>query len=242
MSASPPYTGPERVVPLDERRAIIGGVLSPLSPQWEPEGSWGYVTCPGQDCHNNGNGRRDCRVFAVEAPGNKVKPPGLYCLHTSCSGVLAALNHRIRSEIGKAKVRGVGRPAQGTGSSPGNTPRTQRTVVFQAPEKRGGEPRTQRTVVSIPLHEFARAHVRARVSEEVPLHPSVPSAVAPPAPQPVAPVQAKTEAVSKKPGGGVVSTGSAEDTPADCECTLIFDGVAMKGRWVAGEWVTLKRR
>ncbi len=247
MSAPlPPYRGPERVVPLDERRAIIGAVLSPLSPQWEPEGAWGYVTCPGQDCHNNSNGRRDCRVYAVEAPGNKVKPPGLYCLHTSCAGVLATLNHRIRSEIGKAKVRGLGnggRQAQASGTSThGNTPRTERTVVFQVPEKRGGESRTERTVVSIPLHEFARAHVRAGVSDKPPLEPSAPSVVALPAPQPVAPRASKEAVGQKMPPLRVMTGAGSTDTPADCECTLLIDGVVQKGRWVGGEWVTNKKR
>lgn len=243
MSAPlPPYRGPERVVPLDERRTIIGAVLSPLSPQWEPEGSWGYVTCPGQDCHNNSNGRRDCRVYAVEAPGNKVKPPGLYCLHTSCAGVLATVNHKIRSEIGKAKVRGVGRPSQTNGKPSAGAPRTQRTDVFTAPEKGGAMPRTQRTDVSIPLHEFARAHVRAGVSDKPPLEPSAPSVVALPAPQPVAPRASKEAVGQKMPPLRVMPREGSTDTPADCECTLLIDGVVQKGRWVGGEWVTNKKR
>lgn len=244
MSAPlPPYRGPARVVPLDERRAIIGAVLSPLSPQWEPEGSWGYVTCPGQDCHNNSNGRRDCRVYAVEAPGNKVKPPGLYCLHTSCAGVLATVNHKIRSEIGKAKVRGLGnggRRSPTNGKTSAGAPRTERTVVFQVPEKGGGERRTERTVVSIPLHEFARAHVRACVSDKPPLEPSAPSVVAPPPMQPVAPRASREAGGAKITPPRVMHGDESMDSPADSECTLIMDGVVQKGRWIGGEWVAKK--
>ena len=211
------YTGPERVVSLSERRDIIAGVLSPLSPQWEPDGSWGYVACPGADCHNNANGRRDCRVFACEAPGTRVKPPGLYCLHTSCAGVLGPLNFRIRSEIGKAKVKGLPPRGSSSYSAPGHS-RTPRTDIFKAPTKEGGASRTPRTDISKPLERFARAQVRTHVPRKEPPVPSVPSVVA-----------------STMPG---VVAKQAEGTPEDSECTLIIGNEVQRGFWKGGEWVT----
>lgn len=245
MSATP-YNGPERVVPLAERRTLIEGVLSPLSPQWEPDGSWGYVACPGAECHSNTKGRRDCRVFAVERAGHKVMPPGLFCLHTSCAGVLAAINHRIRSEIGKAKVRGVERaPPRAAGSTDQNKPRTARTDVFKAPTKQGGASRTQRTDVSKPLVRFARAQVRTHVFEEVRSDPSAPSVVASIPPATI------SSAAQKMPPGGVFvekresmpAPGAAlnSDVGDESESTLIMDGVVSRGMWKNGEWISTKK-
>ncbi len=238
------YTGPEREVSLAERRAIVERVLSPLSPDWEQGGEWGYVECPGKDCHNNQNGRRDCRVYAKEAPGMKVKPPGLYCLHTSCAAVLQGLNFRIRSEIGKAKVRGLGgaagaaKPRQS--GSQASRP-TARTGEFKVPAGGGlGQP-TARTGISKPLVRYARAHVRAHVSVKVDLDPSGPSAVASSAAQAEQRPPAPAVPVDTPPAAKTVPVGS--ETPLGCkvDTTLILGGSVEKGHWVGGEWVCTKK-
>lgn len=247
------YTGPEREVSLADRRAIVERVLSPLSPEWEQGGEWGYVECPGKDCHNNQNGRRDCRVYAKEAPGMKVKPPGVYCLHTSCAAVLQAVNFRIRSEIGKAKVRGLTGPgprsltATTAKNGQNQAEPTARTGKFNVPAGVGmGQP-TARTGISKPLVRYARAHVRAHVSDKMPLDPSGPSAVASsigqpeqqPADSPAAaaaavPVQA-TQPAKPLPIGGETPLGCKVDT------TLILGGAVERGHWVGGEWVCTKK-
>lgn len=173
------YTGPERTVPLDERQAIVARVLSPSSPlEWGPGGEWAYVTCPGEGSHNNGSGRRDCRVYCIEAPGRTLKPPGCYCLHTSCASVLAEVNRRIRSEIGKAKAD-VGKGAKSSqntgstpGSSPGNASRTPRTADFKAPPRGEATDQTSRTGIPKPLVRFARAQVRTQGPKGADIYPS----------------------------------------------------------------------
>ncbi len=238
------YTGPERDVSLEERRSIVARILSPAPLQWEQGGDWSYVECPGKDCHTNGNGRRDCRVYACEAPGRTLKPPGLYCLHSSCAGVLATVNFRIRSEIGKAKAS-VGRQygAKGarntgsTGGSPSNgAPRTARTGSFQPLPKEGEDLRTGRTGIPKPLVRFARAQVRAHSSQDTASEPSGASVVAPPPQQPEQP-------------GGQNAPASAEKIPPvrapgpeeRLECTLVVGQRVERGYWRGNEWVCTKR-
>jgi hypothetical protein len=213
---------------------------------------WGYVTCPGQECHNNGNGVRDCRVFAVEAPGHRVMPPGVYCLHTSCAGVLAEVNRRIRSEIGKAKVRGLGAGTARKVASPTNGPsnelRTARTGKIILPVKQGGVLRTARTGNPKALDIYARARVHGL--PEASVLPSVPSVVAsPPAfsvaaseflerPVPVKkdphPGPANAEAMGR---AGFQEGGEGDDA----ECTLMIGEQVMRGRLVKGEWKEMKK-
>ncbi len=254
-----PYTGPTRVVPLAERREIIERVLSPLSPSWEPVGVWGYVTCPGADAHNNSNGRRDCRVYADEQTGYATKPPGCYCLHKSCGGVLEAVNHRIRSEIGKAKVKGLLPTGQKSGQSgaktSGSGAPTARTDSFNLPP-RGDEPQpTGTTDISKPLVRFMRAHTQAQGAPVGDKLPSLPSAVAQPVAQPAkkGPKELGVEIVKAAPPvvvptvRGEIEPDLAkygvplENTPLGVDVTVIMNGCpAERGRWVKGEWVTIK--
>ena len=56
------------------------------------------------------------------------------------------------------------------------------------------------------------------------------------------PVPQKRRLGKKCPPVRVMPGAGSTDTPADCECTLLIDGVVQKGRWVGGEWVTNKKR
>ena len=56
----------------------------------------GFAPCPGRHLHTGRDGRRD---FVVKLDG----APTFHCLHSSCVGVLDALNSELRSRIGKAE-------------------------------------------------------------------------------------------------------------------------------------------
>lgn len=224
------YNGPVREVSLSERREIVERVLGrPVA--WDASGEWGYTECPGIAAHANQNRRRDCRVWAAEKPqGSSTLPPGVHCLHTSCSAEVAAVNHRLRSEIGKAKVRGVsgGAPSKPTGQSGAQAGRTHRTPFFHVSQKRGGSKtsvRTFRTGFSYPsrVHAQARAHT---LQEGANVEPSGASEGAS---TPVQPRQLPTPAKPDAAGRG----GDSDDG----EVTLIVGDVVEKGRWVNGEWV-----
>lgn len=57
-----------------------------------------FVQCPGIDLHTGSNGRKDCRLTI-----NDGRPPTLFCVHQSCSDILAQRNKAMRSAIGKLK-------------------------------------------------------------------------------------------------------------------------------------------
>ena len=63
--------------------------------RWETE-TEGFCQCPGTHLHNTGDGERDCVVWTNGAPTVK-------CFHESCRGIIEAVNHQLRSEIGKAE-------------------------------------------------------------------------------------------------------------------------------------------
>jgi hypothetical protein len=243
------YTGPQREVPLEERRSIVAAVLSPLSPQWEQGGDWAYIECPGAGCHTNDNGRRDCRVYVCEAAGRTLKPPGVYCLHTSCAGVLADVNHRIRSAIGKAKASvgpqygAKGGGAKRTGgpggeSSSRNGQPTARTGNFKAPPRGSDALPTDRTVILKPLVGFARAQVRAQSSVGGENQTSGPSAVASTPPQPAQPAPISATKRAPKQVDRAVALVAEERL----ETTWVMGDTVEKGYWENGEWVCTRRR
>lgn len=163
---STPYTGPEGPVSLSERQAICERVVGSVA--WSKEGDWGYCMCPGGQNHTGKDGRRDCRVFADEKRGGgrgATLPPGVHCLHQSCAGAVEEASKRIRSEIGRAKVRNAppSSPAPRGGKPEGvrGAGHTARTFKFGCAEKKGEaveEKTTARTEGSRPLTRFA--HVR----------------------------------------------------------------------------------
>lgn len=67
-------------------------------------GSWEEVMpgiyqgrCPGEHLHHGTNAATDCRIHI--AYGTQGQPPGIYCLHSSCKGVLDGLNETFRAGI-----------------------------------------------------------------------------------------------------------------------------------------------
>lgn len=224
------YNGPVREVSLSERRGIVERVLGrPVA--WDASGEWGYTECPGIAAHANQNRRRDCRVWAAEKPqGASTLPPGLYCLHTSCSSEVAEVNHRLRSEIGKAKVRGISGngPRQTSGQPAATAERTPRTPFFYVSEKKGGGKtpvRTCRTGFSYPSRVHAQARTHALPEEAA----DSPSGASDGASTTVQPTQLPPPA---KPSAGAPA-GDSDDG----EVTLIVGDVIEKGKWVNGEWI-----
>jgi len=63
--------------------------------RWTDEG--GFCQCPGAHLHTTGNSEKDCMVLLT---GNA---PTIKCFHDSCSGIVAGVNHELRSRIGKAE-------------------------------------------------------------------------------------------------------------------------------------------
>lgn len=53
--------------------------------------------CPGEHLHHGTNAATDCRVHI--SYGAQGQPPGIYCLHQSCKGVLDPLNEEFRNAI-----------------------------------------------------------------------------------------------------------------------------------------------
>jgi hypothetical protein len=74
------------------------GLLGMFPGQWEevqPE-IW-QGRCPGEHLHHGHNAATDCRIHTCYGAGGQ--PPGIYCLHSSCKGVLEALNHDFREAL-----------------------------------------------------------------------------------------------------------------------------------------------
>ncbi len=55
-----------------------------------------FVRCPGEHRHTQGNGAKDCEIHLDG-------PPSIHCVHNSCAGIVAGVNHELRSRIGKAE-------------------------------------------------------------------------------------------------------------------------------------------
>ena len=81
----------------DEATTAVARAMFP-SGDWQDE-HLAFVQCPGIDLHSGDNGRKDCRVTI-----NDGRPPTLFCVHQSCSDVLAQKNKEMRSMIGKLKT------------------------------------------------------------------------------------------------------------------------------------------
>ncbi len=62
--------------------------------QWTDES--GFCKCPGEHLHTSANGVKDCKVMLDTVPTIK-------CFHGSCAGIVAGVNHELRSQIGKAE-------------------------------------------------------------------------------------------------------------------------------------------
>lgn len=80
------------------RRGITEGLFGDVA--WNTPTS-GYVTCPGQHLHTSADGERDCEVYLDNVPT-------LHCFHESCLGIVAGVNHELRSRIANGGNGGEG--------------------------------------------------------------------------------------------------------------------------------------
>ena len=194
--------------------AAVGGAV-----QWAEDGSWGYCVCPGATLgKGHAHEPRACKAFAGETRvGGNTLPPGVYCVHQVCASVVDETSRRIRSEIGKAKVRAADPRARASArpvSAPPTGSRTARTGNWGLSDKQGGMPRTMRTEVCRPLTQYARARMHTHEEPRSADLPSVPStAVAAPVPPVVQP--AKPEPLERP---GIVTF-------------MPKDGLPVRGQW-----------
>lgn len=92
---APPAAAPA-ALEVGTRRDIAQKLLGPI--RWEGE-AHGFCVCPGQHLHTTGSGDRDCEIHLDGAPT-------VHCFHSHCAGVLAAVNHELRSQVAKAERTG----------------------------------------------------------------------------------------------------------------------------------------
>lgn len=74
--------------PRSRAEDVVGAV------DWQSPVS-GFCQCPGAALHKQRTGARDCRVSVDGAPT-------VHCFHTSCSGVVAEYNRRLRRALGES--------------------------------------------------------------------------------------------------------------------------------------------
>lgn len=84
---------------INMRQTIAENILGPI--KWETA-THGLCQCPGQNLHTTPNGENDCAIDLDRAPT-------VHCFHDHCRGLLAGVNHELRSQIGKAE-RPTGSP------------------------------------------------------------------------------------------------------------------------------------
>jgi len=89
---------------LNERQRIALGLLCPI--RWDSE-THGFLTCPGKHLHTAGDAERDCEIHLDGAPT-------VHCFHNHCTGIVAGVNHELRSRIGKVEYSNT---APGNGSN-----------------------------------------------------------------------------------------------------------------------------
>jgi hypothetical protein len=87
-------------IPPAQAQAICESLLGSI--EWKDSFN-GFTRCPGLDLHTSRNGARDCKIMLSG-------PPTLFCLHASCTGVIAETNRWLRSEIGRAERCVSGKP------------------------------------------------------------------------------------------------------------------------------------
>ena len=78
---------------MNDPRAIAVGLVGPV--EWESPVS-GVCRCPGEAAHTTPTGARSCRIHLDGAPT-------VFCFHASCGEVIAAVNKRLRRELGRGE-------------------------------------------------------------------------------------------------------------------------------------------
>jgi len=86
---TPPASSPVHQPATKSATEIAETMLGPID--WLTA-THGHCDCPGKNQHSNKNGRRDCAVYLDSIPT-------LYCVHSSCNGVVAATNKKLRDAI-----------------------------------------------------------------------------------------------------------------------------------------------
>jgi hypothetical protein len=125
------------VLDLNGRQQIATKLLGEIDWRSETEG---FCACPGKDRHTAGNGAKDCKVYLDG-------PPSLHCVHNSCRAIVDAVEHSLRSQVGKAEYVAPTNSAKVETPKVAVTPRPlsalleavegflRRYVVFQYPEQ-----------------------------------------------------------------------------------------------------------
>jgi len=93
---------------LSERQRIAVELLGDID--WQGETS-GFAQCPGKHLHTTADGERDCQIDFDHVPT-------VHCFHDHCRGILDAINHELRSRIGKAEHVKPGEAPQWQDSQP----------------------------------------------------------------------------------------------------------------------------
>ena len=93
-SGTRPLAPPMAAAHPSGRKAVAERLLGAI--QWEDEIA-GFCKCPGEHLHTTANSAKDCKVMLDGVPTIK-------CFHGSCAGIVAGVNHELRSQIGKAEV------------------------------------------------------------------------------------------------------------------------------------------
>jgi hypothetical protein len=77
---------------IENAKRIAESILGSI--QWV-DAVTGFLACPGKNLHSNPSSKRDCRIKLDTVPT-------VFCVHTSCNGIIGEKNRALRSEIGKA--------------------------------------------------------------------------------------------------------------------------------------------
>ena len=89
-------TIPQTKLSLRKRQSKAEKLLGPIS--WESEVA-GYAQCPGRHLHTTVTNPKDCRITIDSVPT-------IFCFHQRCSRIIAQLNQKLRSKIGKGRSFG----------------------------------------------------------------------------------------------------------------------------------------
>ena len=76
---------------LEGRKQVVERYLDDV--RWSAGGDFGYCKCPGRALHENPNKSRDALVYI------NGKTVTLYCVHQSCSEMVAEINRAMRSAV-----------------------------------------------------------------------------------------------------------------------------------------------
>jgi len=94
VAVDPPKPAPTFTAAKAGRAAIVASLLGSVT--WKTADVEGFVQCPGQHLHTQSSGPRDCILYLATVPTIK-------CAHNSCAGIVAGVNHELRSRIARAE-------------------------------------------------------------------------------------------------------------------------------------------